>query len=70
MHEPELDWMKASSSMASDACVELATDGELVALRHSKDSQVVIHYSRAEFAAFLQGAKDGEFDHLLDPDPA
>ncbi|GAA1273176.1 hypothetical protein GCM10009609_40330 [Pseudonocardia aurantiaca] len=70
MPESELQWIKASSSWGVDACVELAADGDLVAVRHSRNPQVVIHYSPAEFAAFLQGAKDGEFDHLLAAEPA
>jgi hypothetical protein len=39
-------------------------------LRHSRSPGVIIRYHRVEFAAFLQGAKDGEFDHLLDPGSA
>ena len=70
MPESELEWIKASSSWGVDACVEFAADGDLVAVRHSRNPQVVIHFSPAEFAAFLQGARDGEFDHLLATEPA
>jgi phosphoribosyl-AMP cyclohydrolase len=70
MPAPELQWIKASSSMDVDACVEMAADGDLIAVRHSKKQDVLIHYSRAEFTAFLKGAKSGEFDYLLGPDTA
>ena len=65
MRERELKWIKARGSYGNGACVELAADGELVALRHSRDPNVVLHYTRDELAAFLDGAKRGEFDHLL-----
>ncbi|HEX2144365.1 MAG TPA: DUF397 domain-containing protein [Glycomyces sp.] len=57
------------SSRSSDnggSCVEagpLADDFGRVAVRHSHhpDGSVIV-YTRAEWAAFLAGAKDGEFD--------
>lgn len=61
----ELNWIKASRSYASGSCIELAIDGDLVALRNSRNPHTVLHYSRDELAAFLDGAKRGEFDHLL-----
>jgi len=60
-----LHWIKARRSMANGACVEMARDGDLIALRNSRDPNVVLHYTRDELAAFLDGAKRGEFDHLL-----
>jgi hypothetical protein len=65
MHERGLQWIKASRSMGVGACIELAVDGELIALRNSRDPHVVLHYTFDELAAFLDGAKRGEFDHLL-----
>ena len=60
------NWIKSSRSMAANACVELAQAGELIAVRDSKTPAVApFHYTRAEFEAFLYGAKHGEFDHLL-----
>jgi hypothetical protein len=55
-----------SSSGAGDSCVEAGplSDGTgRVALRHSKhpDGPVIV-YTRAEWDAFLAGAKDNEFD--------
>lgn len=60
-------WQKASSSSYQGNCVELAalTDGQ-VAVRNSRDPQgPALIYTRAEIAALLQGARDGEFDHLM-----
>jgi hypothetical protein len=61
----QLDWIKAARSYAYGECVELAADGEMVALRDSKDPAVRLHFTRAEMAAFVDGARRGEFDHLL-----
>ena len=58
-------WIKAQKSIGTGACVELAIDGELIALRNSRHPEVEIRYTRAELDAFLDGAKRGEFDHLL-----
>jgi hypothetical protein len=63
-----LQWVKASASVGAGACVELAYAGEMIALRDSKNPQIPpFLYTRAELAAFLDGAKRGEFDHLTDP---
>jgi hypothetical protein len=61
-----LSWIKSSSSMAANACVELAKAGNLIALRDSKNPSIApFYYTHKEFGAFLHGAKRGEFDHLL-----
>jgi hypothetical protein len=63
----DLTWRKSRRSGALGNCVELAplADGE-IAIRHSQrpDGPVLV-YTRAEMAAFLSGAKDGEFDDLV-----
>jgi len=57
-------WLKATASNGGGGCVEVADLG--IAIRDSKDSDGPhLHYTRAEFAAFLQGARGGEFDHLV-----
>jgi hypothetical protein len=66
MQDSGLHWCKASFSAALNACVELARDGQKIALRNSRDTGVVLHFTPAELDAFLSGAKSGEFDHLLD----
>jgi hypothetical protein len=68
MHPPDrtgLKWIKARKSMASDACVELARDGDAILLRDSKNPAVHLRYTQAEVDAFIDGAKRGEFDHLI-----
>lgn len=60
-------WRKSRASNPSGDCVEMAAlaDGG-VAVRNSRDRQgSVLVYTRAEIAAFLQGAKDGEFDDMI-----
>lgn len=62
-----LDWLKSSLSIATGACVELAVAGSYIALRDSKNPAAdPFLFTRAEMTAFLQGAKRGEFDDLLD----
>lgn len=59
-------WIKASKSFAHGNCLELAAmpDGA-IGVRDSKDKEgPVLRLTRAELAAFLDGAKAGEFDHL------
>lgn len=60
-------WRKSSASNPLGDCVELAqlTDGQ-IAVRNSRDrGGPILLYTRAEIAAFVRGAKDGEFDDLL-----
>ena len=63
MTEPK--WRKATYSDSNGACVELAPIDDGVAVRDSKDPDgPVLHFTKAELAAFLEGAKSGEFDDL------
>ena len=60
-------WQKSQHSNPNGACVELATlpTGE-IAMRNSRfPAGPALVYTRAEITAFLAGAKDGEFDHIL-----
>jgi hypothetical protein len=60
-------WMKASASDDHGSCVELRRADEAIEVRDTKDrSGPVLRFTRAEFAAWLDGARGGEFDHLLD----
>lgn len=62
---PDLTWRKARASTLAN-CVEVAelADGA-VAVRHSRDvAGWVLVFSAAEFAAFLDGAKRGDFDDM------
>ncbi|GAA0934528.1 DUF397 domain-containing protein [Pseudonocardia zijingensis] len=59
-------WRKSSASNPSGDCIEVAAlDSGAVAVRNSRDPQgPALVYTRAEIAAFIAGAKDGEFDDL------
>jgi hypothetical protein len=62
----ELAWRKAAKSGASGGCVEVAPAEGMIAVRDSKDRNgPVLFYTPLEWAAFLDGAKKGEFDDLL-----
>jgi hypothetical protein len=58
-------WRKSTASEPND-CVEVAFVEHAVLVRHSRDpSGPKLTYSEAEWAAFLAGVRNGEFD--LDP---
>jgi hypothetical protein len=60
-------WQKSQHSNPNGECVELAAlpSGE-IAVRNSRfPVGPVLLYTQAEITAFLAGAKDGEFDHIL-----
>ncbi|MFJ8106072.1 DUF397 domain-containing protein [Streptomyces sp. NPDC096132] len=63
----DVRWIKSSHSNAEGNCVEVAAlAGGGVAMRNSRDPEgPALIYTPAEVAAFLAGARDGEFDHLL-----
>ncbi|WP_327074029.1 DUF397 domain-containing protein [Kitasatospora purpeofusca] len=61
----ELHWQKSTFSGENTDCVEIASDGELVHIRESDDPAVIIT-TKVRLAAWIQGAKAGEFDHLTD----
>lgn len=63
----DLVWQKSRRSNPSGNCVEMAElpSGE-IAVRNSRypDGPVLV-YTREEVEAFVGGAKDGDFDHML-----
>ena len=57
-------WVKSSFSFANGNCVEVAgLPGDSVGIRDSRDpGGPVLSFTRAEWAAFLRGARRGELD--------
>jgi Domain of unknown function (DUF397) len=64
---PERTWIKASLSSNAADCVEMRRSavGGGVEVRDSKNpDDAVLSFCAAQFAAWLDGAADGEYDHL------
>ncbi len=63
----ETPWIKASASNDQGSCVEMRRTQEMIEVRDTKDrSGPVLRFTKAELAAWLDGASKGEFDNLLD----
>ncbi|MGB2569973.1 DUF397 domain-containing protein [Micromonospora citrea] len=65
---PPLRWQKSRRSNPSGNCVELAAlpGGAGIAVRNSRHPEgPALIYTVAEIAAFVLGARDGDFDHLI-----
>ena len=61
-----LAWLKAQSSGANGQCVEIASTAGKIAIRDSKDPDgPILVYTPGEFRAFLDGARNGEFDGFV-----
>lgn len=62
-----MKWIKSSYCSGGD-CVETALHDGHVLVRDSRDpSGPQLRFTAEEWAAFLAGAKAGEFDHLAAP---
>lgn len=59
-------WKKSTRSGAySDMCVEVCQDGDTVQTRNSKNTDAgTVTSTAGEWAAFIEGAKAGEFNIL------
>lgn len=56
-------WRTATKSADKGACVEARLDGPIIQVRDTKDREgPVLSFTAAEWDAFLDGAKNGEFD--------
>jgi hypothetical protein len=60
-------WQKSHHSNPSGECVEMAAlPGTEIAIRNSRDPDgLALICTKAEVGAFIQGAKNGEFDLLV-----
>ena len=61
-------WIKASASGSGANCVEMRQHGQNIEVRDTKDggNGPILRFTPTEWAAWLDGAKKGEFDHLQD----
>lgn len=58
-----VEWLGAPGTAEDEERVEIAyLPGGGVAMRSSKDTETVLRYTKAEWDAFVLGARDGEFD--------
>jgi Domain of unknown function (DUF397) len=66
MSATQTPWIKASASGGNGNCVEMRQHGEDVEVRDSKDAGngPILRFTPTEWSAWLDGAKNGEFDHL------
>lgn len=61
----EIQWRKSSYSEQAGNCLEVAVvDGDVL-VRESDDPAAIVRTTPAKLAAFLEGAKAGEFDDLV-----
>ena len=61
-------WIKATRSGGNGgSCVEVRRHHGMIEVRDTKDREAgpTLRFTDAEFDAFLDGARKGEFDHLL-----
>jgi hypothetical protein len=64
---PETRWQK-SSLCNTNSCVEVAFLGSYVAMRDAKDqAKTPLYFTEAEWSAFIDGARNGEFNFALRP---
>jgi hypothetical protein len=64
--DPNAEWIKASASAQGGNCVQMRRLASRIEIRDSKHPDgPVLHFTDAEFAAWVDGAKKAEFDHLL-----
>ena len=59
-------WVKASKSNTTGDCVEMRGHDDAVEVRDTKamGTGPILSFASKEFAAWVEAAKRGEFDHL------
>ena len=61
-----LSWLRARSSTANGHCVEISSASGNIAIRDSKDPDgPILVCTTSEFRVFLDAARNGEFDTLV-----
>jgi hypothetical protein len=56
-------WRKSTASQPAGNCLEVAIGVDAVRIRHSEDrSGAVLSFTHTEWRAFLDGARNGEFN--------
>ena len=66
MTNTDTDWIKSEKSANSGECVEMRRHDGAIQIRDSKDPQgAVLSFTHGELGAWINGAKNNEFDHLL-----
>ena len=56
-----MNW-RTSSRCDTGSCVAVALEPDRVLVRNSQRPDVVVEFDTKEWAAFIHGAKEGEFD--------
>jgi hypothetical protein len=61
-------WVKARASDQGEACVEQRRHAGMIEVRDTKDAGAgpVLRLTPVEYAAWLDGARKGEFGSLID----
>ena len=61
----DTEWIKATRSANGGSCVEVRRHDGAIEVRDSKDQTgPVLRFTGPEWDAFLDGARNAEFDHL------
>lgn len=59
-------WRTATATGDGQNCVEVRRHDGMIEVRDTKDRTLAAHrYTSGEWAAFLDGARKGEFDDLI-----
>jgi len=60
-------WVKASRSGGNGQCVEMRRHDDAVEVRDTKahGNGPTLRVTSGQFAAWIEGAKNGEFDHFV-----
>jgi hypothetical protein len=62
---PELTNLRRARSCGLNGCIEVGSTEAGIGIRDSERPHHVLVFAKSDFAAFVQGVKDGEFDDLV-----